>query len=351
MPPPPISFQPALKLTLFGKNVSIVPYELLDECVTETYFDYIFVSGNEGYVINQLKNLGIEKQKIVNMSLTSSFLLTYHVRLIRQIKSNISKYKILFVGLSYVRDGIDLSCFDLPAVVCAGSSQDLFYDYEYIKRMLSEENNQFKYVFIGLAPYSFNFDLSLGNNSNFILGYYLAFKKTHNFQVNDEDMEKIFNDQHLNLFETLDKINYPFDLDLNDLYKWKKQNNHPMDVSARFGARERAEVWSKKRFPLTIAENTKILKECIHFCRSKNTIPILVLYPKSHVYMRFFSKRMLDEFYYILNQIKEEEKIEVLDYTQWNEITINDFYNVDHLNSSGAKKVSTAINDYIMNKR
>ena len=346
---PPLAFYSKYALTIGTKSIPLVPYEFLNEAVTENYFDYIFVSGNEGPVIDNLKKLGIEKQKIFNMASISSFYLTYHVRLIRQIMSDISTYRILFTGSSYVRDATDLSCYELPAVNCAASSQDIFYDYEYIKIMLSSSNSHFKYVFIELSPWSFHFDLSKSEAESFLIpGYYLAFKNVHNFHVSNAAMELIFNEQYLNLFETLDKTNYPFDLDLNDLYKWKQSNNHSLDIPARFAARERAEAWNKKRFPLTVSENIKLLKECIKFCREKNAIPIIIIYPKSDIYLRFFSKQMIDEFYYILNKLKIEEKIHIIDYMRWKGVDINDFYNVDHLNSNGAKKVSNAINNYIM---
>ena len=351
IPPPPDFSQNNINLNIGEKSIPYIPYEFLNEWLKDKYYDYILVSGNENYVLDNLKKLGIEKRRIFNMASTFSntpLHLTYHTRLIRQIMSNLSSYVTLFVGSSYTRDSVDLTCYDLPAVSCSSSSQDLYYSYKYVKFLLSKSNNNFKYVMIELSPYSFHYDLSKSNESYIIPGYYLAFKDVHNFYISAEELDIIFNEQYLKLFETFEKINYPFDLDLNDLYKWKQVNNHPMNVIDRFVARERAEIWNHKRFPDTVAENVKILNECIQFCHKNNVIPTIVIYPKSYMYRKFFSKQMLDEFYYILNGIKMKYKLNVLDYLEWTGVDYNDFYNVDHLNANGSKKISKVINSYIM---
>ena len=61
-------------------------------------------------------------------------------------------------------------------------------------------------------------------------------------------------------------------------------------------------------------------------------------------------KELTEEFYNMLYDIKSKEPFELIDYLNWDGVDNDDFADAIHLNISGAKKLSTAINKYIMEK-
>ena len=112
--------------------------------------------------------------------------------------------------------------------------------------------------------------------------------------------------------------------------------------------RENIAIWNDKRYPKTVEENVKILTECIRFCHSKSVIPIIIMLPRPFIYREYFSKQIIGEFYNIMNDLVSKEHVNFINYFAWNEINNDDFYDVNHLNINGGKKLSKAINDYIM---
>ena len=125
------------------------------------------------------------------------------------------------------------------------------------------------------------------------------------------------------------------------------QLDYQMGSKQRLGARKRADIWKKKRFPNTVKENKIILREYIHLCRTKNVKPILVIFPVTNIYRQFFSKQLLEEFYTDIEKIRDEEAVTILDYFADDRFSQQDFCDIDHLNRTGARKVSAMINESI----
>ena len=155
-------------------------------------------------------------------------------------------------------------------------------------------------------------------------------------------MEKIFD---INLLQPQDKI--PKDFNLSN-YTFLK-NDKIINVIDLMNARKRSELWQKKRYPETVKEYKQIFWKYLELCKINKITPIVTLFPTMSMYREFFSKQVLDEFYQIISEAQKKYPFHFLDKFNFdNGLEINDFFDIDHLNNSGARKFSTFVNNYIM---
>lgn len=137
------------------------------------------------------------------------------------------------------------------------------------------------------------------------------------------------------------------DFDINNVM-FEKTPLRFMNFKSRLGARERSEVWDKKCYPDTLKEYVKIFDAYLELCKKNNVRPIIFLTPVSECYSKYFSKKLLDEFNYYVNEvIKKFPNAVFVDGWKLKSFDDSDFYDVDHLNIKGAAKFSTILNNVI----
>ncbi len=329
------------------------PYEMLPDLIWSLPYDYIAVFGCTGDVIASLKEYGVSRQKILNLAfLENQFTGCLYEKslVLSSIKSskNISDYKVLVTGLSYAYFGTELGSYGWPAVNLAGVSQDLYYDYLMANTVLSFPQTDFRFAVIGLAPYSFHSNLSVGAENYRVLSYVLALKDAHDFPADAEMLWDLFQpkfDQSVIGIESYLESNR---IDLNDPIGVRKQMDFKMGDRERLKGRKRAETWKTKRFPNTKKENLKIFQDYIEMCLEHHVTPVCVVFPVTDIYRRFFSRQILEEFYQIMDDMQQKYDVKFLNLFANEEFTYDDFHDVDHLNRTGAGKCSMIINKCIM---
>lgn len=252
-------------------------------------------------------------------------------------------------GISYAEVAIDTEKLPFNIINLAVSSQDLFYDYKWAEMVLNnnEIGKNIKFVMIGLSYYSFQYDLSKSNFKDRVYMYYPIFKSCHNHLNANEIINnynkfhkvasKIFKKDYINTFYSL--------LRENSDSLWKDFVRRVMDEEKVEKDKWMVEKDCDKNYPITVEENTKILKKYLSLLKSKEIKPIVVICPTSKHYYSKFSPRIKAEFIDIMNKVKNEFDIEVLDYFESKEFSDQDFYDVSHLNKDGAKKFTNLLND------
>ena len=152
-----------------GRNFKLYNYCYLKECLEEIIdYDYIIVGAPswsvlEDTIIDDLTVLKVDRNKIFKIGLIYlKNILEYH-SMIDWIEEDISKYKILITGVSHAFSrGTDTDCYELGALNCAMPSQDLYYSYQWAKKIFSMKNANFKYEILEVSPFSFHSDESAG---------------------------------------------------------------------------------------------------------------------------------------------------------------------------------------------
>ncbi|MBX0359451.1 nucleoside-diphosphate sugar epimerase/dehydratase [Halobacillus sp. Nhm2S1] len=279
----------------------------------------------------QLLGMGINSQKIINLY---RYVRTNDV-LFKLLEWERSKnIKILITGMSYSRYGFDTDTLKWNSINLSFNSQDLFYDYCMTRHVLDNSSEGIKYALIGLAYFSFHFNLSLSKEKHLVERYAVLKWRgiKHNqtkFIIGHERMRDLFVDDFLNKFDQLDQ-NVSFDRE-----KLKKEQ------------KDLAKLHSSKDYPKTVKENKVHLHNLVKLLLSKNITPIFVIHPQAKPYREYFRKDMVDEFHQIVNDFKQKYKIEEVNLFSSQKFTQDDFYDVHHLNTRGAKKVSRILNDYL----
>lgn len=256
-------------------------------------------------------------------------------------------------GLSYAEVGIDTSHLPYNVLNVAVSSQDLFYDYQWAKMILTnhEIGSNVKFAIIGMSYYSFQYDLSKSSLKNKVHNYYPFFKTFRKHPSSEEVIENYIKFQQVasEIFvKEYNTILYNLFKDNSESW-WDDMVSKAMDKDAIERDKWIVERDCCKDYPETVQENIRILREYISLLKSKEIIPIIVTCPTSKHYYSKFSLRIKEEYMELMNIIKNEFDIQVFDYFESNAFSDEDFYHVSHLNKNGAKKFTMLLNDRLKN--
>ncbi|URZ03280.1 nucleoside-diphosphate sugar epimerase/dehydratase [Clostridium felsineum] len=322
-----------------GKYLNNIPVISLDEALTY-FYDFIIVT-------NEVKP---DKRLHDVLNLYEYINIFYDFEIYRaffNLKNSFKNLEAFITGISYLEVGIDASKLPFNTVNMAVSSQDLFYDYEIAKFILNskKQENHIKYSFIGLAYYSFDYDLSKSSAGSRSYFYYPFLKTLHNykdkhslcteFNVFDKIIQGLFkNDYKTILFDLLRSTPES---------NWANFVNGSLNEDKIKSGHDLAMRNFNKNYPLTEKENILIFKNYIKLLKSNNITPIVVIAPTTEHYYKFLPKKLEDRFNFILGNIQKTENIKVLNYFRSNNYDNTDFYDVSHLNTKGTNKFTDAL--------
>ena len=280
----------------------------------------------------------------------------------------------IIVGSSHAMNGIiEKELYNAGEVLsfCI-SSQDLYYDFEHIKKALREEKKPIKRCIVNL-------------------GYYMLFQDVSKSQLVRGIIPKVY----MNLFEGTDCVNNfvdakkinPLDLIAYDHEKYPpeilgpivkhwatqamieqssfygelktRENNNMLGVKKvewntlseeekNDYAKNRTENGHNKHIKHieTRKENGKILEEMVSLLDEHNVKVYFLITPYTKAYMRYINHDYEPDIFETLNNLKTE--VEYFDMnTQSDLFDDTDFIDSDHLNLKGAHKATAIFNNYI----
>lgn len=234
--------------------------------------------------------------------LENSFLLE---RSLRYYQNHWQEFEIFATGISYMAHAIDANLFKRKIFNFGRAAQDLYYNFQVAKFVLNYPRrggvkSPVKYALIGLAPYSFYYDQSLSVNESWrMLQYYVAFKDLHNFFLSVEEYRSLFREEFLNQRLLLENF------DTNNVYIEKRFVN-PIGWSQRIVARNGIDAWQDKDYTETRDENVKILDAYLTLCEENKIVPVMCLPPFTEGYIKYFSRKKLDEFHYLIREAQRK---------------------------------------------
>ncbi len=312
--------------------------------ITNYSFKYIIIA-SQYYkeIAEQLKALNIPEYKVIKLYFFFNYFLYNNPFEFEEKYKNFyntikqKKYENIITGLSYADVGIIQQLLKIPSFNFAIGSQDLYFDYEILKKILTENRDvkALRYATITLSYYSFQYDMSKSCLSDLTIRYYNILKTLHN-----NDIRNLFN-----ITEEYEKfLNLSGELFVGN-FKYVTDNNITL-INEEIG-KVRAETDSNKNYPMTVKENMQIFENCLDLLRLHKIEPIIVICPVSIYYYKNFSKKLIDEFYSTILSFKEKYKFEIYDYFKSEVFDLSDFRDVAHLNEKGAKKFTKLLNNQI----
>ena len=324
------------------------PLYELKECVKNFHYDYIICLENgwcQTALADNVKKYGVAQEKILNfcaLTMVHNFLLE---RSLRYFKEHAAEFDMFATGISYIEKGLDVTQFKKKLFNFGRGSQDLYYNFQVAKHAVSCGGgySKIRHALIGLAPYSFHYDLSKSiTTQSLMLQYLIAFGDLHNFHMPADEYRKLFRAEYLASRLPLE----PFDL--NDPYLISKTVPRFMTPGSRLSARRTIDGWAEKNYPETRNENIKILGDYLTLCEENNIRPIMFLPPMSEGHVKYFSRQKLDEFYYLVRAACRKHSSAIfIDGWKLQGVTDADFYDVNHMNIQGAAKFSAFLNNFI----
>ncbi|MGN9134003.1 hypothetical protein ACTNDG_00885 [Clostridium sp. HCP1S3_B4] len=283
-------------------------------------------------VKNKLINLGIDEKKIITMYEYKKYYLNILKKSnnITNLGSNININGLVF-GISYAQAGIIPKLIDKDVYNLALGSQDLFYNYQQLNRVLEqykEEIKKLKFVILDMYTYTyFNYDLSLSKNavsfiySNGFDNVTNNLKYNKNFSIVEvEEIKKELSFKKIELLENIIDIKKIIRRDKTYFFNEDERNKVINESELLFFKNKNCYGLSnieKNIYSETEKTNIKIFESFIHDIKKiNNDIKIyLVLIPRYKLVEdanKEHKKIWKDRFYNILNQIKKNMILKLL---------------------------------------
>lgn len=304
-------------------------------------YDFILIASqycNEIY--SQLITLNVKKDDIFEYLYFLQELYNPFEYKVKLLEENLHSYESFITGISYFVTGITGDMLKKRGINFSFDSQDLYYDYNIAKYILENYDNKFKYAIIGLNYYSFQYDLSLSSMKDNVKLYYPRLNKKHNFKDFNYDYNKIAINRKI-----ADKI---FCIE-HDKYVVSSKIIPLTEKKGDFYiiGKKQADLDCNKNYPKTVEENKIIFEKYIKLLQKYNINPIVVVCPTSKYYNINFSKRLKDQFFEIIDEMKTKYDFQYIDYFESKLFDDSMFYDVSHLTYEGGEKFTKILNETI----
>ena len=284
-----------------------------------------------------------------------------HTRLYLEAKLNSLKerqdIKLLLAGSSYTMCGLFEKQMPIPARNIAVDGQDIYYSILSIRKAL-EYNPNITNIVLSFAYYLWGTDISLSNSDEHQPRIrevnYPIFKDKHNFKDDMDELSNIF------LVTPLQNFLLPFELwnkeksdYLNDLFK----NSHyyltprvgsmAIENNKQVNINNARKITSKHertmRYEKSIQENISLFSDFLQEMNEKGINVLVYVPPMNKFYRKCLNSKLISDFSKHMNPLKEKYHFKLLDLYD-NQTFVNaDFFDYDHVNDKGAKKLSEII--------
>lgn len=266
-------------------------------------------------------------------------------------------YDGIVTGLSYIRQGIDLSSIRGHFLNFAIGGQDLFYSYQMFRYAYehAKKPERIQYAVIGLSPYIFQYDMSIADYNAAVAERYYSFLRRMNhfsgswlykgaYHYNKDRMDQIMKEDFEELYITTEEVFF-----LNDERELRSAvyDSSRLDEAGIKAEKENIEREYHKDYPETEAFNIRILREYLDYLKQRQVQAILVMPPMTKLYQKYMSWDMYQDTMKILEKMREEYGFTFVNLLTDLELEDKYFRNSSHLNGAGAVKVTEVLNQYI----
>ena len=259
------------------------------------------------------------------------------------LDQNAAEINTLILGSSHTFYGINPEYFSRKTFNAAYVSQTLDLDYELLNLYESKLNN-LKTVIIPISYFSLfetlETDVEKWRIKNYVL--YYGFENKYHFTDN---FESLSNDIKLNVKKVVKHYALNTSFITSSNLGWG--NNFNSKNKKTFKGKFTAKKHTVKNFDL-YDENLKSLKKTIALCKKNNINILFITTPTHQSYSENLNKIQLEKTTKTISElVKNNSNCRYLNLLKSDKFTNEDFYDSDHLNEIGAKKLSLLLNNLI----
>lgn len=261
------------------------------------------------------------------------------------LDENATEINTLILGSSHTFYGINPEYFSKKTFNAAYVSQSLDLDYEILKKYNSELKN-LKTLVIPISYFSLfetlESDVEKWRIKNYVM--YYGFENKYQFTANFETLN---NDIKENVKKT---IKYYI---LNTSFITTSNLGWGTNFNSKNKKQLKGEVTAKKHTAKNFdlyQENLNTLHKIITLCKKNNTKIIFITTPTHESYYQNLNKIQLEKTTNTISDlVNKNSNCDYLNLLNSEKFTRKDFYDADHLNEIGAKKLSLYLNKSIFN--
>ena len=260
----------------------------------------------------------------------------------------------IFLGSSHTQNAIISSVFDKKTANLAYGNQDYFLDnklfFNYVDQLNSLER-----VFLEVDYHN----LEDKNQADYFrLPWYNRYYGVKNLETNFISKFSIYSTQpgffNNYMLSLISPFSYKYKIDengfiVNDFpgpFKSMKYDETKISTSAPERLKDRHAEPSMEAYTFNKAKINEIITYCL-----KNDIEVyLISYPIYKTYRANYVKEKYTRRNTFLDSITKNPKIKYIDFETDSRFKVDDYKNDDHLNPTGAKKLSVLINDIVSKK-
>ncbi|NKI20924.1 SGNH/GDSL hydrolase family protein [Paenibacillus dendritiformis] len=311
------------------------------EKINEYKHDYIVIASQYyTQIYNQLISLNVSKEKIFMYIPFKDLYNDLLIQKYSEFKDRNNHINGLITGISYTHYGIKENSLKGTFVNMALPSQDLYYDYQLAKKLISESSS-IQYCIIGLCYYSFQYDMSKAAHvQNKVLMYYNLLNNMHNCTNIDDYKEKYNTSLKIghNILKKNDEGRFIFYCPENQLIHMENKE----ELGQQFAITD-----SNKDYPETVKENEEVFAKYLTYLIERKIKPIVVVPPVSRYYAKHFSNKIKKQYESIIKRNKSLYGFQYFDYFASSIFDDSDFRDISHLNDKGAEKFTEILNQNI----
>lgn len=264
------------------------------------------------------------------------------------LTQNASNIEVLILGSSHSYFGIDPFHFSYSAFNAANVSQDLRCD-SFIFDKYKESLSNLKTLILPISYFSFWGNLENGNEDwrvrkyNIYMGmnshpwYYLKYNFEFT-QVGNKELFKYF----LGLKESVDCDS----LGMGTSYTLNKRNKN-WKSSGVIAVRRHTIQADSFQLVETMKKNIQYVTSIISECQKHHIEVLLVTMPAYHSYYENLNECQLKLMDKEIQRLILTEGVDYINLLKDERFSDDDFYDADHLNEYGARKVSSILNDIL----
>ena len=329
-----------------GRDVIIGSFADLDAFLQ--YSDqniYWFIYGLQSHMQDMTRMSEALQAGGVRKEFIKSYLYLWGLQYLNNMEYALTKPIDCFAtGISYAEKGLDFDCLpNWHSVNLASSSQDLYYGLQTAKYLLEhKKDSTVKFCLIGLAPYSFLYDMARSFAAGpFSFQYAILFQGFRTDYPSAKLFDRILKPEYKEIYNTFDgkeaDIHYA---------KMRQRLRKLIPAQAFLQFRQELDEVSGKYDADILERNIKHMKAYVSLCKEHNVIPIAFVLPFAKLLRRAYPADKLQLFRSILAFFHQTMNLPCIDLFDM-DLDYSHFHDLAHLNQKGATIVSTIINEQV----